>query len=121
MENCESDVTNCPVIDENKEKHTSLLEHFNQELSDHGDGYEYYVKITRIYLFGLIFSIVLHVMDVGTDIYLAYQYFRYNEIAYFLLTVSFVAFPAFISTMLSIKMYFYYSLTVDYLKTYFTE
>lgn len=105
MENCESDVTNCSIINKNKEKHASLLEHFNQELSDHGGGNEYSFKITRLYLFSLIFSIVLHVADVGTDSYLAYQYFRFYEIAYFLLTVSFIVFPAFISTMLSIKMY----------------
>lgn len=111
MENCENDVTNCSIVNE-KRNHASLLEHFNQELPDYGGGeYSYSVKITRIYLYGLVFSIVLHVTDVGTDVYLAYQYFRYSDIAYSLLTVSFVVIPAFISTMLSIKMYFYCSTT----------
>ncbi|XKL65539.1 hypothetical protein PGB90_008959 [Kerria lacca] len=63
------------------------------------------IEIKKLYIFGLITSIILHILDVGTDIYLAFQYYQYNEMNYFILTVSFIIFPAFINTMISTRMY----------------
>lgn len=62
------------------------------------------IEIKKLYIFGLITSIILHILDVGTDIYLAFQYYQYNEMNYFILTVSFIIFPAFINTMISTRM-----------------
>lgn len=107
MADSENDIKNhaSDTIVESKKSCVSLFEHFQQELQDPKGGFEYTVKVTRIYLCSLVLSIVLHIVDVGTDVFLAYQYFHLKEIYAFLLTVAFVVIPTFISTMLSIKMY----------------
>ncbi|XP_065200154.1 XK-related protein 6-like [Planococcus citri] len=61
--------------------------------------------ITYRYLGGLCFSILFHLLDVGTDVYLAYQYYTLQQTTYFVLTISFVAIPSLIITLISIRMY----------------
>lgn len=65
------------------------------------------VTITNLYICSLVISPVLHIMDVGSDSYLAYQYYQQKDAktyTYFLLTVTFIFFPAIITTIFSIRM-----------------
>lgn len=52
----------------------------------------------------LLVSIFSHIIDVALDINLAYRYFRHKQTGYFILTVVFILFPAFVNTGISIRM-----------------
>lgn len=52
----------------------------------------------------LLVSIFSHIFDVALDINLAYRYFRHRQTVYFVLTVVFILFPAFVNTGISIRM-----------------
>lgn len=60
--------------------------------------------ITYKYICGLCLSILFHLLDVGTDTYLAYQYYSLGQTTYFVLTLSFVIIPSLIITLMSIRM-----------------
>ncbi len=80
---------------------------FSNHLSgDSGDEYEEpsSTKISSLYLTGLVVSIILHVLDVGTDMYLAYQYYQFDEKGYFILTACFIILPAVINSLVSTRM-----------------
>lgn len=62
------------------------------------------IKITNLYLCSLFLSPFLHIMDVGTDLYLAYQYYSHDEKTYFLLTATLIVFPSLVTTIFSIRM-----------------
>jgi hypothetical protein len=52
----------------------------------------------------LVLAIVSHVIDVCIDFNIAYQYYIYEKLTYFLLTVIFIAVPSIINTYMSLKM-----------------
>jgi hypothetical protein len=52
----------------------------------------------------LLVSIFSHIIDVALDINLAYRYFRHKQMVYFVLTLVFILFPAFVNTGISIRM-----------------
>lgn len=54
---------------------------------------------------GLIYSIIIHIVDVAFDINVAYHYFKNKEYAYFMWTLAFMLVPAIIITVLSMRMY----------------
>ncbi|KAL0272683.1 UNVERIFIED_CONTAM: hypothetical protein PYX00_005557 [Menopon gallinae] len=54
---------------------------------------------------GLIYSIIIHIVDVAFDINVAYHYFKNKEYAYFIWTLAFMLVPAVIITVLSMRMY----------------
>ncbi|XP_026807050.1 XK-related protein 6 [Rhopalosiphum maidis] len=53
----------------------------------------------------LVLAIVSHVIDVCIDFNIAYQYYIYEKLTYFLLTVIFIAVPSIINTYMSLKIY----------------
>lgn len=55
-------------------------------------------------LIALILAIVSHVIDVCIDYNVAYQYYRYEKLTYFVLTIIFIAVPSIINTYMSLKM-----------------
>lgn len=55
-------------------------------------------------LFALIFAIFTHVIDVCIDFNVAYQYYRFEKLIYFVLTIIFIAVPSIINTYMSLKM-----------------
>lgn len=55
-------------------------------------------------LFALIFAIITHVIDVCIDFNIAYQYYRFEKLIYFVLTIIFIAVPSIINTYMSLKM-----------------
>lgn len=61
-------------------------------------------KISDIYLYGVILSIVTHVLDIILDFNLAYQYYRYNEHTYFIFTIVFTLIPSVIVSLVSARM-----------------
>lgn len=52
----------------------------------------------------LILAIVSHVIDVCIDYNVAYQYYRYEKLHYFVLTIMFILVPSVINTYMSLKM-----------------
>jgi hypothetical protein len=60
--------------------------------------------VTNFDIIALIVSIISHIVDIGLDINLAYQYFHSGRSEYFILTVLFVLFPALVNTIISIRM-----------------
>jgi len=65
--------------------------------------------VTNFDIFGLVYSIIVHILDVGFDINLAIHYFKYtengNSFIYFVLTIVFMFLPALLVTTLSLRMY----------------
>lgn len=55
-------------------------------------------------LIALVLAIVSHIIDVCIDFNVAYQYYRYEKITYFVLTIVFIAVPSIINTYMSLKM-----------------
>jgi len=55
-------------------------------------------------LITLVLAIVSHVIDVCIDYNVAYQYYRYEKLHYFVLTIIFIAVPSIINTYMSLKM-----------------
>lgn len=55
-------------------------------------------------LLALIFAIITHVIDVCIDFNIAYQYYRFEKLIYFVLTIIFIAIPSIINTYMSLKM-----------------
>jgi len=55
-------------------------------------------------LITLILAIVSHVIDVCIDYNVAYQYYRYEKLHYFVLTIIFILVPSIINTYMSLKM-----------------
>jgi len=53
----------------------------------------------------LLLSITTFVLDVGFDSWLAYFYYRQGQGAYFALTLTFLIFPALITTAFSLRWY----------------
>lgn len=62
------------------------------------------LSITYWDLIALVIAIVSHVVDVCIDFNVAYQYYRYEKLTYFVLTVIFIAVPSIINTYMSLKM-----------------
>jgi hypothetical protein len=60
--------------------------------------------VTKFDIFVLTVSIISHIIDIGLDINLAYRYFHSGRSEYFILTVIFILFPAFVNTVISIRM-----------------
>lgn len=52
----------------------------------------------------LIFAIVTHIVDVGIDYNVAWQYYIGNQLDYFILTIIFIAVPSIINVYTSLKM-----------------
>lgn len=52
----------------------------------------------------LLVSIFSHIIDVALDINLAYRYYRHHQHVYFVLTLVFILFPAFVNTGISVRM-----------------
>ncbi|KAF6203138.1 hypothetical protein GE061_003554 [Apolygus lucorum] len=62
--------------------------------------------VTNWDLFVLFMSIISHVVDVALDLNLAYRYYKNEETYnYFILTILFIYFPAFVNTFISLRMY----------------
>jgi len=55
-------------------------------------------------LITLVLAIVSHVIDVCIDYNVAYQYYRYEKLQYFILTIIFIVVPSIINTYMSLKM-----------------
>jgi hypothetical protein len=53
----------------------------------------------------VLLSITTFVLDVGFDSWLAYLYYRQGQGVYFALTVTFIIFPALITTAFSLRWY----------------
>uniref|UniRef100_A0A1B6CMJ8 XK-related protein n=1 Tax=Clastoptera arizonana TaxID=38151 RepID=A0A1B6CMJ8_9HEMI len=64
-------------------------------------------RVTNWDILVLLVSIFSHIIDVAFDLNLAYRYYQSDRIEYFLLTVVFILFPAFVNTGLSIRMYMF--------------
>jgi len=62
------------------------------------------LSITYWDLIALVIAIVSHVVDVCIDFNVAYQYYRYEKLTYFMLTVVFIAIPSIINIYMSLKM-----------------
>lgn len=62
------------------------------------------LSITYWDLIALVIAIVSHVVDVCIDFNVAYQYYRYEKLTYFVLTIVFIAVPSVINTYMSLKM-----------------
>lgn len=62
-------------------------------------------RVTKLDIFGLVYSIIVHIVDVGFDINLAYHYFKGGLFVYFILTIFFMFAPALLITLLSLRMY----------------
>jgi hypothetical protein len=60
--------------------------------------------VTNFDILALIVSIISHIVDIGLDINLAYRYFHSGRTEYFILTLLFIFFPAFVTTVISISM-----------------
>lgn len=61
--------------------------------------------VTNWDLFVLFMSIISHVVDVALDLNLAYRYYKSEVYNYFILTIVFIYFPAFVNTFISLRMY----------------
>lgn len=61
-------------------------------------------SVTNLDIFGLIYSIIAHLVDAGLDIYLAVFYFNNSNYDYFFWTVLFIVVPAVINTCVSLAM-----------------
>ncbi|BET03227.1 XK-related protein [Nesidiocoris tenuis] len=61
--------------------------------------------VTNWDLFVLFMSIISHVIDVALDLNLAYRYYKNAIYNYFILTILFIYFPAFVNTFISLRMY----------------
>lgn len=61
--------------------------------------------VTNLDIFGLIYSIIIHIVDVAFDINVAYHYLKSERYIYFICTVSFMLVPALIITIISTRMY----------------
>lgn len=77
---------------------------FNEMSGDEPDKDLKLLRVTNFDIFLLIVSILSHIVDVALDINLAYRYYRHQQTVYFLLTVVFILFPAFVNTGISIRM-----------------
>lgn len=55
-------------------------------------------------LIALVLAIVSHCIDVCIDFNVAYQYYKYEKLTYFVLTIIFIAVPSIINTFMSLKM-----------------
>lgn len=53
---------------------------------------------------GFVISIVSHLVDVGFDLSLAYQYYLGEHPIYFYLTLAFILIPALVNTAFSIRL-----------------
>ena len=62
-------------------------------------------RVKVIDIVALIYAIILHFVDVGFDIFLAYSYFITEQYSYFAWTAAFTIIPTIIMTALSIRMY----------------
>jgi hypothetical protein len=60
--------------------------------------------VTNFDILVLTVSIISHIIDIGLDINLAYRYFHSGRSEYFILTVIFILFPAFVNTVISVRM-----------------
>ena len=60
--------------------------------------------VTNWDILGLVTSIITHIVDVGLDINIAYRYFHSSQTERCILTVIFILFPAFVNTVISIRM-----------------
>lgn len=56
-------------------------------------------------LIALNLAIGSHVIDVCIDFNVAYQYYKYERLTYFVLTIIFMAVPSIINTYMSLKMF----------------
>lgn len=61
--------------------------------------------VTNLDIFALVYSVIIHIVDVGFDVNLAYHYFRKGLIKYFILTMVFMFAPALLITLVSLRMY----------------
>lgn len=55
-------------------------------------------------LLALHFAIGSHVIDVCIDFNVAYQYYKFEKLKYFILTIIFMTVPSIINTYMSLKM-----------------
>lgn len=61
-------------------------------------------RVTYKTFIGLIIGIILHLWDVGSDIYLAYDYLSQGRILFSVLTIFFVFVPTIITMIISYRM-----------------
>ncbi|XP_075238139.1 XK-related protein 6-like isoform X1 [Lycorma delicatula] len=89
------------------EKENVIQENEFNEMSgdDEPEKTQTLLRVTNWDIFVLLVSILSHIVDVALDINLAYRYYRHQQTVYFLLTVVFILFPAFVNTGISIRMY----------------
>lgn len=62
-------------------------------------------RVTDWDIIVLVISILSHVIDVGFDINLAYQYYNTQNLLYFILTVGCILLPSCVNTVFSFKMW----------------
>ncbi|KAK0175110.1 hypothetical protein PV327_008890 [Microctonus hyperodae] len=73
--------------------------------TDVGDIPDCKAFVTEWDIFWIVFSIITHLVDLGTDLNLAWQYFRKENYGYFIWTSAFLFLPSFINIIVSIRMY----------------
>ncbi|CAG5073831.1 Similar to XKR6: XK-related protein 6 (Homo sapiens) [Cotesia congregata] len=61
--------------------------------------------VTRLDIFWIIFSIITHLVDLGTDLNLSFRYYIKGQLMYFFITTAFLFIPSFINIIVSIRMY----------------
>lgn len=61
-------------------------------------------RVTNWDIAGFVISIINHLVDVGFDLNLAYQYYIGEDPAYFYITLAFILIPALVNTAFSIRM-----------------
>lgn len=75
-----------------------------ESASDEPDHTPAIQHVTNWDILVLLVSIFSHIIDVALDLNLAYRYYQNGQTEYFLLTIVFILFPAFVNTGLSIRM-----------------
>lgn len=75
-----------------------------ESAAEETDNFPEMQHVTNWDILVLLVSIFSHIIDVALDINLAYRYFRHKQTVYFILTVVFILFPAFVNTGISIRM-----------------
>jgi len=74
-------------------EHYSLQHNVQRTSEDEPDALPENLRFNAFDFMCLIYSIIVYCADIGTDIYLCYEYSSSDEIAYFVLTLVFLLVP----------------------------
>jgi len=99
------EMAECVVVKFSSESVRVRTEEVGNNVSDEGHIQTTGSVFGVYHIICLLLSITTFALDVGFDSWLAYFYYRQGQGAYFALTLTFLIFPALITTAFSLRWY----------------